>query len=644
MTKPSVSIAVEENMHTLRLGVVLVLWVSAAVFRAAPAGSAQSAAPAEPPAITFARDVAPILISHCAECHRHGGSAPFPLLTYEDVRPRARQIVSAIARRTMPPWLPDPGFGAFAGERRLTDAQIAVFTNWVAAGAPAGHLREAPSRPESTDDWLLGKPDLVVSLPQAYRLGPAGTEQLRNFVVPIPTSRRRFVKAWEFKTTNPAVVHHATMVLDPTHAARQLDERDPAPGYEGIIPLSARNPDGYFLGWTPGQRARAVDDQMAWRLDPDTDLIAMLHLRPSGQWEEVNVSLGLYFADAPPTLAPVMVRLNRQDIDIPAGQSQYTISDSYTLPVPVAVIGVQPHAHNLVRRVKGYATLPDGTTRWLLRISNWNFHWQDAYRLATPLKLPAGTRLTMEYTYDNSENNVSNPSRPPRRVTYGQRTSDEMGDLWVQVVPDDPGDAPSLRAGVERKLLFQNIIGYQMLLTRDPDNVSLRDDLGILFAQAGDLERSLQQFAESLRLRPDMPAVHYNVGNALLGLGRWEQAQRHFNAALARDPGYRLAAQGLARARLQRAWMLATSPDVSVSNPREAVTVAERAVADLGERTAAALDVLAAAYAAAGDFDKAIATIHEALNASDVRAAPAFADAVQRRLALYQQRRPYVDR
>ena len=631
-------------MNTIWLGAAVAFSVGAAAFGAQPAGPAHAVARAQPSSVTFARDVAPIVIAHCAECHRPGGAASFSLLTYPDVRARARQIVSAIERRAMPPWKPDPGFGAFVGERRLTDAQIAVFRDWLAAGAPAGDLGEAPSRRESTDDWQLGTPDLVVSLPQAYRLAPGGPDQLRNFVVPIATSTRRFVKAWEFKTTSPAVVHHATMMLDPTRAARQLDERDPAPGYADVIPLSARNPDGYFLGWTPGQRASAADDQMAWRLDPDTDLIAMLHLRPSGKWEEVDASLGLYFADAPPTRTPVMVRLNRQDIDIPAGEPQYTISDSYTLPVPVTVIGVQPHAHNLARQVKGYATLPDGTTRWLLRISDWDFHWQDAYRFATPLPLAAGTRLTMEYTYDNSEKNASNPSRPPRRVTYGQRTSDEMGDLWVQVVPDRPGDAALLHASLDRKLLFQNITGYQVMVTGDPDNASLHDDLGILFAQAGDLERSATQFAESLRLRPDVPAAHYNVGNALLGLGRRDQAERHFNAALKGDPGYRLAAQGLARSRLQRAWMLATSPDASIRRPREAVTVAERAVADLGERSAPALDVLAAAYAAAGDFDKAIATVREALNAFDARVAPTFADAVRRRLTLYQRRMPYVER
>lgn len=627
-------------MRSVAVGllVLMVAPLSSSSDAIAPVARAQSSS------VTFARHVAPIVISQCTGCHRPGGAAPFSLLTYAEVKARGSQIVAAVERRAMPPWKPDPGFGAFVGERRLTDAQIAVFRSWLAAGAPAGDLDEVPFRRESTDGWLLGKPDLVVSLPQAYRLAPEGSDQLRNFVIPISTSTRRFVKAWEFKTTNPAVVHHATMMLDSTRAARQLDQRDPAPGYEDVIPISARNPDGYFLGWTPGQRPTAVEDRMAWRLDPDTDLIAMLHLRPSGKWEEVNVSLGLYFADAPPTSTPVMVRLNRQDIDIPAGEAHYTISDSYTLPVPVTVISVQPHAHNLARQVKGYATLPDGTTQWLIRISNWDFNWQDVYRFATPLKLAAGTRLTMEFTYDNSEKNASNPSRPPRRVTYGQRTTDEMGDLWVQVVPDRPGDAAPLKAILDRKLLFQNITGYQVMLKAEPDNVSLHDDLGILFAQAGDLERSAKQFAESLRLRPDVPAAHYNVGNALLGLGRWEQAERHFNAALTLDPGYRLAAQGFARARLQLAWRLATSPDAAIRSPREAVTVAERAVADLGERSAPALDILAAAYAAAGDFDKAIAIVHEALNVSDARVAPAFAEAVQRRLTLYQQRIPYVER
>lgn len=722
-------------MKTAWLGAVLIALSvrdGALVAQQLPAGTASS----QTEAVTFARDIVPIVFTQCASCHRPGGSAPFSLLTYPEVRGRARQIVSAIERRTMPPWKPEPGFGQFAGERRLSTAQIAAFQKWLASGAPAGDMRQMPRPPIWNDGWQLGKPDLVVRLSAPYPLEPAGSDQLRNFVIPIQTTIRRYVKAWEFRPSS-SVVHHATILLDPTRASRRLDEDDPQPGYEGLIPLSARNPEGYFLGWTPGQQPYVAPQHIAWPLDPETDLIAMMHLRPSGQPEVVDARIALYFSAAPPADTPVMIRLNRQDIDIPAGMSRYTASDSYTLPVPVTLFGVQPHAHNLAREVRGLATLPDGTTKWLLYIREWDFHWQDAYRFATPVSLPAGTRLSMEFTYDNSEANPANPSRPPRRVTYGQRTLDEMGDLWVQVVPDRNTDAGMLKANLQAKLLLQNISGYQTMLKADPDNVGLHDDLALLFAQAGDLESAAAQFAESLRLRPDAPAAHYNVGNALLKLRRSREAARYFGLALALSPDYGLAHQGLAlaleaegrhdealrsleravrltptadvhynfgvlqqargdvtdalahyqeavrlnpafpephfaigllnvrrgeprraaaafkhalelrsewtAARLQLAWLQATSPDRTVRNPREAIALAERAVADLGNQNGHALDVAAAAYAAAGEFSRAIAAARRALDLLKTGGDSGTAAAVQARLSLYQQRRPYVE-
>ncbi len=636
----------------------------------------------------------------------------------------------------MPPWKPEPGFGQFAGERRLNAAQIAAFQEWLADGAPAGDLRQMPRPPTWNDGWQLGKPDLVVRLSAPYRLDPTGPDQYRTFVIPIPTTVRRYVRAWEFRPSS-SVVHHATMLLDPTRASRDRDQNDPQPGYDGLIPLSARNPEGYFLGWTPGQHPYLAPEHMAWPLDPETDLIAMMHLMPSGQPEVVDASIALYFSTAPPTDTPVMIRLNRQDIDIPAGMSRYTVYDSYTLPVPVTVFSVQPHAHNLAREVRALATLPDGTTKWLIYIREWDFHWQDAYRFATPMPLPAGTRLSMEFTYDNSESNPANPSRPPRRVTYGQRTSDEMGDLWIQVVPDRRVDAGMLTTDLQRKLLPQNISGLQMMLKADPENVGLHDDLGVLFAQSGDLESAATQFTESLRLRPDTPAAHYNVGNALFHLRRWSEAAGHFREALALSPEYGLAHQGLAMAlqsegryddalgsferavrlmptadvhynfgvlqqargyvtdaldhyqeavrlnpafpephfaiglfhvrrgeprqaaaafrhaldlrsewtaaRLQLAWLRATSPDRTVRNPREAIVLAERAVTDLGNHNAHALDVLAAAYAAAGEFRRAIATARRALELLKTDADSGFAAIVQERLSLYEQRKPYFE-
>src|SRR5439155_11487 len=265
------------------------------------------------------------------------------------------------------------------------------------------------------------------------------------------------------------------------------------------------------------------------------------------------------------------------------------------------------------------ATLPDGTTKWLIYIRDWDFHWQDSYRYASPVRLPAGTRLTMEYTYDNSQSNPVNPNRPPKPVTYGQRTSDEMGDLWIQVLPREPADLTLLNSSLREKLLPQNISGYQMMLKADPDNVALHDDLALLFSEAGDLRQAARQFTDSLRLRPNAPAAHYNLGKPLLVRRDWPAAQ------------------------VQLAWILATASDGSVRNAKEALLLAERAVRFTERQDARTLDVLAASLAANGDFDRAVGAAESALAALPPDGDPTRAAGIRRRLELYRDRKTYTD-
>jgi tetratricopeptide (TPR) repeat protein/mono/diheme cytochrome c family protein len=509
----------------------------------ATASAAGGLSPGDSGRVTFSRDIAPIVFKSCAVCHRPGGSAGFSLLSYRDIRPRAREIVEMTARRIMPPWQPEAGFGHFAGERRLTDAQIALFQEWLKQGMLEGTPSDLPSVPDWGNGWEFGEPDLIVKLP-TFSVEATGPDVFRNFVIPI--TQDRFVKAWEFRPGNSRVVHHATMQLDPTPSSRQMDDRDPRPGYEGLIALAARFPDGFFLDWAPGHGGDTAVEGTAWPLHSGSDLVVTLHLRPDGEHETVTPSLGLYFAKEAPSRLPVMLRLAREDLDIAPGQRQFQAIDSYVLPVDVDAYTVQPHAHYLAREMKGFATLPDGKTVWLVYIKDWDFNWQDVYHYSSPVFLPAGTRVTMEYTYDNSVYNRKNPSRPPVRVTYGQQTSDEMAELWFQVVPRRPQDRQALMKSLHDKVLPEEIKGRQMMLAKDPDNVALHDDLALLYAQAGDAGGVLREFRESLRLQPESAAAHYNVGAALLAGGDRSGAEPYFEAALTIDPSHAKAHSDLA--------------------------------------------------------------------------------------------------
>ena len=516
------------------------------VFVGVPSAVQGAGPPADGP-VTFARHVAPILFQRCAGCHHPDGHAPFSLLTYNDVRPRALQIASSVTRRSMPPWKPEPGYGDFVGERRLTDVEIDVVQRWVRDGAREGARADVPAPPRRLTGWQLGTPDLILELPE-YVLPSGGTDHFRNFVVAVPSSVRRYVRGLELHP-NSRSVHHANIFVDPTPTSRRMDREDPAPGYSGVIPFSAVFPDGHFLGWTPGQFAPLGPEGQAWRLDPGSDLLVQLHLMPGAEAQRVRPSIGLFFTNNPPVLAPAMLRLGRQSLDIPAGDGAYVVSDSFVLPVDAEVHAVQPHAHRRANEVKAWASRPDGSRQWLIYISRWDFNWQDQYRYRTPFWLPAGTRLTLEYTFDNSAANRHNPDSPPRRVKWGQRSSDEMGDLWIQLLTRSAQDRVTLSGQVRQKMIREDIVGYEMEIAGAPGSITLHNDLAVLYLEAGEPDRAAAHFATVCRLQPTA-AARFNLARALETAGRSSDAIEQYREAVRLDPAYVRAVKGLANALL----------------------------------------------------------------------------------------------
>ena len=649
--------------------------------------------------VTFAHDVAPILFERCGACHHPGGAAPFSLLTYASARQHATQIAAVTRRRLMPPWKSEPGYGDFVGQQPLSDDQIDVLQRWVRDGTPEGNAADVPAAPHYSGAWQLGTPDLVVALPTPYVLAAEGPDVSRVFVLPIPIDGIRYVRGIEFHPGNPKVVHHANIRIDPTPASRALDEADPAPGYDGVLPHSAVYPDGHFLGWTPGQAAPLLPGTLTWRLSPRTDFVVEVHMKPSGKPEAVAPSIGVYFGTGPPGRTPAMLRLGRQSIDIAAGDKAYAIDDSFVLPVDVEVLAVQPHAHYRAREVKGIATLPDGTTRWLIYIKDWDFRWQHVYRYVTPFRLPRGTTVSVHYTFDNSADNPRNPVQPPTRVTWGQWSQDEMGDLWIQVLTGDDRDRETLNAAFRRKAIAEDIVGYETMIRRDPRRRQLHDDVAQLYLGQGRAAQAAAHLEESVRIDPRSAAAHFNVATALTVAGRIDEAIDQYREALRLEPGYALAHNNLGNALVSRgssgdalqhfreavrldpsnaeahynvgsllrargelapaadqfraalalkpdwvpavaslAWLLATAPDVAIRDSEGALRFAERA-ADLTERRdASALDILAAAYASAGRFDDAIATCDLALR---LKPDVALERSIRARQALYREHQPY---
>ena len=386
------------------------------------------------PSPTFARDVAPILYRHCATCHHPGEVAPFPLLTYQDAAKRAKLIAAVTASRYMPPWQPEPGYGHFQGERRLRDADIATLRRWAEAGAPLGNPAQLPPAPQFPTGWQLGTPDMTVRMPKPFSIAADGPDQYMCFVIPLHLTADKYVRALEFRPETRSVVHHALFLLDAGHIGRRLGESYPCFGTPGFLP------SGALGGWTPGMQPARMPDGLQLVLRKGSDLVMQIHYHPTGKPETDQSTLGLYFADKPPTKWVADIALGSHQIDIPPGERAYKVRDHFTTPVDVEAVGIIPHAHYICKEMEGWAILPDGRKQWLIRIRDWNFNWQEQYRYVTPVKLPADTDLQMEFTYDNSDANPRNPNHPARRVVWGPDTTDEMAGLHVQVVPEDMDD------------------------------------------------------------------------------------------------------------------------------------------------------------------------------------------------------------
>lgn len=522
------------------------------------------AAQAEP--ITFYKHIAPIVYQSCAPCHRPGEPGPFPLLTYSDVRKRDRQIVSVIKRRYMPPWLPEAGHGDFREERRLTDEQIRTFEEWVREGAPAGSPADAPPLPSFVPGWQLGKPDLVIEAAVPYHLPADGPDQYWNFVLPLKVPGTRWVKAIEIRPGNLLAVHHANALID-VHinrsrtAAQAGESPDGFAGMDLSIGSGTFDSDSHFLFWKPGGTPWVEPAGMAWRADPGTDLVLNVHMRTTGKPELVQPSVGLYFTSEPATKYPMLLPLEHDGaLDIPPGDADFLVSDDFVTPMDMDVLAVYPHAHYLGHVLEGYATLPDGTRKWLVRIPDWDQSWQAVYRYTVPVFLPKGTVVSMRYHYDNSAANVRNPHQPPQRVRHGNQTTDEMAHLSLQVLPRGAQDR---RTELQEAIMLHRLEKYPgdftaqfnlgaLMLERGrtaeavrylrgavesrPDNPAALNTLGLALVSAGNVNDAAGFFERALRANPGDTHVRYNLANALVTQQRWEPAAAEFRKVLAENP------------------------------------------------------------------------------------------------------------
>jgi tetratricopeptide (TPR) repeat protein len=560
--------------------------------------------------LTFNHDIAPIIFRSCSTCHHPGEAGPFPLLTYSDVKKHARQIADVTLARTMPPWLPEPQELKFADELRLPNSQIDLIQRWVAQGAVEGDVADLPPQPKFIEGWRLGTPDLILTADKPLVLPAQGTDSYWNFIFRVPIEQTRWVKAIEIHPGDKRYVHHANILVDRGASSRRR-EAEPGAGFGGMeirIESQVFDPDSHLLFWKPGTVPYLEPEGMALRLDKGTDLILNTHMQPSGRPEVIQPAIGIYFTSQPATKLPMLLQLEDDiKLDIPAGQKDFLVTDKFTLPVDVDLLAIYPHAHYLGKDIQASATLPDGTKKALIHIPSWNLNWQAVYRYAEPVFLPKGTSVALRYVYDNSGDNPMNPNHPPVRVQAGNRSSDEMCHLWLQVLPihydaaqgdprmklqealalhnveKNPADFEAhynLAAMLQAKNKMDEAIReYELALrlrpedaaannamaavllasgqpgeaiaylsralkTR-PDYFDARYNLGNALASQNDFAGASEQFRLALEVQPDDADAEANLGSALAEMGRFSQAKTHFERALQINPNHALAKENL---------------------------------------------------------------------------------------------------
>ena len=401
--------------------------------------------------VTFYRDVLPIMQKNCQECHRPGAVGPFSLMTYKQVINWADDIKEYTQERKMPPWKLVEG-PAFHGERKMADADIKTLAAWVDGGMAEGDPKDAPPPREFVEGWQLGKPDLILTLPDEMTVGASGPDLFRCFVLPTNLTEDKFVTVVEVRPGNSRIVHHTLHYFDTTGKGRELEKEaqqkqddkqaDRGPGYTASMGLGFRAGVGKVGGlgdWAPGNVAHHLPQGYGYFLPKGADVLLQIYYHRNGRVEKDRTSIGLYFAKSGDTKRWKRMVLAGNFLAIPAGQERYRVQGSMEVLEECKLYSLMPHMHMLGRDIKVTLTQPGGKPTTLVFIKDWEYNWQETYFFKEPILLKPGARLEVESSFDNSDKNPNNPFSPPRWIKFGEQTTDEMCYVFFGAASETSG-------------------------------------------------------------------------------------------------------------------------------------------------------------------------------------------------------------
>jgi hypothetical protein len=417
--------------------------------------------------VTFAKDVAPIFFQKCAECHRAGEMAPFSVLSYKEARPWSRSIKEKVLSRQMPPWGADPHFGKFENDHSLTQAEIDTITAWVDGGAPEGNSKDLPPLPKFSGEWKIGKPDVILTMPEAVKLEAQGSDEYLDIAIPTNFTEDRWVQAIEIHPGNNKVVHHViAFVQTPDTIATVKAMRRPeaiaktiyyedgtlirakmdAPVYDdgcsapnGGIARGSSLELGFPLGFfTPGKDPDVFPVGIAKYIPAGSRIVLQMHYsKTTGKAETDRTSVGFQFAKQPPQKAMLSMGAMNNYFKIPAGADHHEVTACFTFGRDAEIHTLLPHMHVRGKDMKYELLYADGRRETILSVPKYDFNWQTMYRLEKPAFVPKGTKMIVTAHFDNSARNKYNPD-PLKAVRFGDPTYDEMMIGYFDYVSKTP--------------------------------------------------------------------------------------------------------------------------------------------------------------------------------------------------------------
>jgi hypothetical protein len=431
--------------------------------------------------VTFNKDVAPIFFKNCAECHKPNDIAPMSLLSFKEARPWARSIKEKVVTREMPPWSPDPRYGEFANDHRLSQQDIDTIVAWVDQGAKEGSAKDLPPQPEYTrGGWQIGKPDVVLTMAEEYTIEPNAPDNYINFFIPTNFKEDKWIQAAEIQPGNRKVVHHVIAFIQTPQMMAKRAENQGRRNSSSLMQLDGTlrrvkmdapvtddacaqttggaraggggegGNDGALLsGYAPGKQVDVWPAGTAKRVPAGATIMFQMHysaFRGSlPKAEKDRTRIGLIFAKEPPDKVIMTAGAANLMFKIPAGADNHEVTACQTLPADIQVLSYMPHMHLRGKDMKYEVVYPDGRRETLLWVPKFSFNWQTMYFLKKPLTLPKGSKVIVTAHFDNSAKNKYNPN-PKIDVRWGDPTYDEMMIGWMDLLIPNLAKKPDTAA------------------------------------------------------------------------------------------------------------------------------------------------------------------------------------------------------